>query len=420
MIIRYSTPHTWIKYDGSSLVRELTEAKASILSLTTVPFQRSWAEALQDIQLKVEVAGTSRIEGASFTEGELEAAIASDAPEELMTRSQRQARAAANTYRWISALPADRPIDASLITEIHRRIVTGCDDDHCPPGELRGDGYNVVFGSPSHRGAEGGQECCQAFESLMEALRTEFREHDPLIQAFALHYHFGSMHPFLDGNGRTARAVEALMLQRMGLRDTLFIALSNYYYDEKPIYLKSLSSVRQANHDLTEFLRFCLRGITVQCKRLMDVINNNIRKALFRDMMNDLFGRLVSPRKRVLAKRQLTILNYLLNIDRIELMKLYSALEVHYIKLNKPLDAFMRDLNNLIALRAVGVDRLKEKSGSKPKFQLFARLDWPTQISETDFFKRIDELSTAKTYQFLKKDLAVSAGKEADMFAIDL
>ena len=38
------------------------------------------------------------------------------------------------------------------------------------------------------------------------------------------------MHPFVDGNGRTARALEALMLQRAGLRDSSFIAMSNYYY----------------------------------------------------------------------------------------------------------------------------------------------------------------------------------------------
>ena len=40
----------------------------------------------------------------------------------------------------------------------------------------------------------------------------------------------------LGGDGRTARALEALMLQRTGLRDTLFIAMSNYYYEQKTGY----------------------------------------------------------------------------------------------------------------------------------------------------------------------------------------
>ena len=55
--------------------RAYMEAKAAILSLQTVPYQRRWVEALQDIELKREVAGTSRIEGAEFTEQELDLAF---------------------------------------------------------------------------------------------------------------------------------------------------------------------------------------------------------------------------------------------------------------------------------------------------------------------------------------------------------
>ena len=61
------------------------------------------------------------------------------------------------------------------------------------------------------------------------------------------------MHPFLDGNGRTARALEALLLGRAGLRDSAFIAMSNYYYDEKAKYLAALAETRERDHDLTGF-----------------------------------------------------------------------------------------------------------------------------------------------------------------------
>ena len=152
MAIQYSIPDRWIRYDPVAVIDELTEAKASILSLTNIPFQRSWAERLEEMELKREVAGTSRIEGANFTEREFEEAVTDNVPDEHFSRSQRQARAAINTYRWIEGLTDARPIDESLVKEIHRRIVTGCDDDHCPPGQLRGDGHNVSFGRPRHRG----------------------------------------------------------------------------------------------------------------------------------------------------------------------------------------------------------------------------------------------------------------------------
>ena len=96
-------------------------------------------------------------EGADFTENELEAAFGSTVDaSRLITRSQRQARAARETYQWIAGLADDLPISDSLIKEVHRRIVTGRDEDHCAPGHLRRADQNVTFGYPRQRGAEGG------------------------------------------------------------------------------------------------------------------------------------------------------------------------------------------------------------------------------------------------------------------------
>jgi hypothetical protein len=65
--IKYSIPRGWIQYDPVKITSALTEAKAAVLSLKTIPYQKRWVETLQQIELKREVAGTSRIEGAEFT-----------------------------------------------------------------------------------------------------------------------------------------------------------------------------------------------------------------------------------------------------------------------------------------------------------------------------------------------------------------
>ena len=79
MIVRYEIPIGWIRYDPFAVINELTEAKAAVMSLASIPYRRSWAQSLQDLALKREVAGTSRIEGAEFTEPELNVAF-QDAP----------------------------------------------------------------------------------------------------------------------------------------------------------------------------------------------------------------------------------------------------------------------------------------------------------------------------------------------------
>lgn len=393
-MIKYKLPDDWIRYDFGKVANDLMLAKAAILSLTNIPYQRSWTDQLQVVQLKREVAGTSRIEGADFTDRELEAAM-KETPEQLHTRSQRQAAAAVRAYRWIAALPQDRPMDEGLIKEVHRQIITGADDDHCPPGQLRGRDVNVTFGVPLHRGAEGGEECETVFDGLCRAAQQEFQGHDPLIQALALHYHFAAMHPFLDGNGRTARALEALMLQRVGLKDTLFIAMSNYYYEEKNSYLKALAAVRTADHNLSEFLTFGLKGIAIQCNRLFDEIRKNVAKALFRNVMFDLFNRLRTTRKRVIAERHIDILKRLLAVDKLSLEELTEQTKGIYAPLKNPYKALIRDINYLIRLKAIGFTKLPEN-----RYELFARLQWPTEITETEFFRSVKEMPKAKTHGF--------------------
>jgi len=398
MIIRYEMPRDWIRHDRLAILDELIEAKAAMSALTQIPYQRSWADALQKLQLKREVAGTSRIEGAEFTERELDAAMNSETPEQLETRSQRQAATAVATYLWIASLPLDHPVNENLVCEIHRRLVTGCDDDHCRPGALRKRDENVTFGAPRHRGAEGGDECAAAMRRLIEAARGPFTEHDPLIQALALHYHFAAMHPFLDGNGRTARALEAFMLRRNGLRDTLFIAMSNYYHEEKTSYLAALNATRSAGHDLTPFLKFALKGVAIQCRRLFSEIRLQVAKALYRNTVADLFGRLKSPRRRVMTERQVHLLNMLLERGEMPLPEL-SKLSAPIYHMEHPHKALSRDLGYLLSIKAIAT--LGMTGNNEPRLAI--NLDWPTQITETEFFKKTKELPKSKIYPFLSR-----------------
>lgn len=392
MAIQYELPGHWIRYDRSAITDALAEAKGAVLALKTVPYQRRWVEALQQVELKREVAGTSRIEGAEFTDRELDAAL-QESPAELLTRSQRQAHAAVRTYRWIATIPPDRPVDADLICAIHRGIVEGADDDHCPPGQLRRQDQNVTFGMPRHRGCEGGEDCEHAFLEFTKALQHDYRAHDTMIQAIAAHYHLAAMHPFLDGNGRTARALEALLLRRVGLRDTTFIAMSNYYYDEKNAYLAALAECRKRGHDLTPFLLFALKGVALQSRRLLAEIQRHISKELFRSLAMELFGRLESARKRPLAQRQLEILSRLLELDSADLTDFARLMKPRYDGLKRGTKALIRDLSHLVSLNAIRIE-----GPEKGPWRISVRLEWPTEITETEFFRKVKELPKAKTF----------------------
>jgi Fic family protein len=398
-MIPYAVGDRFFQYDPRAIAIPLVEAKAAVQALLALPYQKDWVEELQKVQLKREVAGTSKIEGAVLTERELEEAIG-EKSEGLLTRSQRQASAAARAYREIAALPVDRPMDEELVKRVHRWIVEGADDDHCPPGRLRGPDQNVTFGTPLHRGAEGGAECERAFGQLIEAFNTESRSHDPLILALAAHYHLAAIHPFLDGNGRTARAIEALILGRAGLRDICFVGMSNYYYEEKSAYLKALSDVRSQGYDLTPFLVFGLKGIQLQSQIVQREIRTNLAKALFRNVMHSLFARLKGPKTRVLKERQIEVLELLLSSGPLTADEYVEKTSFVYRGMKSRPKAIRRDVDNLFGLGAVTLLQAEPKEDPR-NVRVAVDLEWPTKFSQSDFFQRVKKLPKAKSPRFL-------------------
>lgn len=156
LVSHYVVPKDWIRYDIGAVAGPLIEAKTAAQVLTRMPYLPQWIAQAHEEQLRLEAVGTSRIEGAQFTPREEEEALAvGDDARSALTHSQRQLRAANDTYPWLREQPSGRPPSADLILEIHRRIVTGCDDDHCEPGALRRFDNTVTFGNLQCRGAEG-------------------------------------------------------------------------------------------------------------------------------------------------------------------------------------------------------------------------------------------------------------------------
>ena len=385
-ISRYAPPTRWIYYDQAAILEQLVEAKTAAGVLRQLPYLPQWIEAVHQEQLRLEAAGTSRIEGAEFTPQEEDEALAPDAGTRTdLTYSQRQLRAAEATYQWIASQPPDRPVNREFMLEVHRRIVTGCEDDHCEPGALRGYGYNVIFGLPRCRGAEGGDDCQGAFDALCRAIEGEFREHDGVIQAMAVHYHIGAMHPFGDGNGRTARALEAFLLRKAGVNDRVMVSLSNYYYSHKDEYLGALFESRQRGHDLTPFLRFALPAVAERCNAVASEILVNHKRALFREFARSLFGQLRSPRRRVLAERQLQALETLLDNDSMHVIDLIRHTNPNYRNLRYPDRAQVRDLVGLIDLGAM------ELNGEHVR----VNLEWPQQFSESELLERYENMPFA-------------------------
>ena len=101
---------------------------------------------------------------------------------------------------------------------------------------------------------------------------------DPLLRMAITHHQFESIHPFYDGNGRTGRILNLLILQREGLLDLPVLYLSRYITTTKPDYYRLLQTVRDEER-WAEWCVYMLRGVAVTSCSAITLVK------AFRDLM---------------------------------------------------------------------------------------------------------------------------------------
>jgi len=107
--------------------------------------------------------------------------------------------------------------------------------------------------------------------ALIEWLNSpEAKALDPLIEVGIAHYEFVRIHPFVDGNGRTARVLATLILYLRGFDTKQFFCLDDYYDSDRPAYYKALQSVDQSTLDSTGWLEYFVGGVEVSIEAVKE------------------------------------------------------------------------------------------------------------------------------------------------------
>lgn len=113
---------------------------------------------------------------------------------------------------------------------------------------------------------------------------------DPLVMMAAAHYQFEAIHPFSDGNGRTGRILNVLLLNQEGLLAEPVLYLSRYIIQNKDRYYRQLRLV-SSDGDWEGWILFMLEAVTATAEstlRLIDAIQDLQNE--FRARLRDLQG----------------------------------------------------------------------------------------------------------------------------------
>ena len=95
---------------------------------------------------------------------------------------------------------------------------------------------------------------------------------DPVIVAGLFHYEFVRVHPFVDGNGRTSRAMATLILYLRKFDIKRFFTLDDYYDSDRNAYYSALKSVDQNTLDLTEWLEYFTDGVLLSISKVKEKV----------------------------------------------------------------------------------------------------------------------------------------------------
>lgn len=100
----------------------------------------------------------------------------------------------------------------------------------------------------------------------------KIKEISPVILAGIVHYEIARIHPFIDGNGRTARLMACLVLYKSGFDHRRFFALDDFYDENRAAYYAALKTAQTNKGDITKWLEYFTDGVLYSIDKIKDFI----------------------------------------------------------------------------------------------------------------------------------------------------
>ena len=359
----------------------LGQCYAYINSILNTPIRPDYYQKLLLVSLNKGALATTAIEGNTLTEADL-AQIQSGRDLEPSKRYQQQEvkniLAAFNTIlEELVRKKSPEIISPGLIRRFNKMVgehIGEAFGGH--PGQFRR--RNVVVGAyrpPSFEKVEGlVQKLCDWLIQDFHCMRrTEGSETNTLpkqqpalqgevvdykqeqtfdkavLEAIVTHVYIAWIHPFLDGNGRTARLLEFYLLMRAGIPSIASHILSNHYNDTRTRYYRELQNASETGN-LSAFIEYALEGFRDGLEKIIEILHRDGTEITWNNYVNNFIEKMQDEGKTKNALRRLRQLAYYIPADRFcridEIKILNTKIAEAYGKLNQI--TLRRDLDLLV------------------------------------------------------------------------
>lgn len=295
----------------NAILSALTQIENARGFLNAAVLSESWIRSLQDKALILEAHHTTHIEGTQLTLAQSEKVLQGETFKNANPNDVREIINYRDAFDLVSDyLNCKAPITEGLIREIHKRLVNGVRGNSATPGEYRKI-QNYVINSNTNKviyTPPPAFEVAHQMQTLVHYLN-QTKETHPVLLSGVAQFQFVHIHPFLDGNGRTARLLSTLCLYCHGYDFKKLFTMSEYYDRNRTHYYQAIQSVRENNMDMTNWLEYFTKGLAEQMQGIQIKGENAIQTNILAKQ-HQLSDRQAEALQYILQQGELTIQNF--------------------------------------------------------------------------------------------------------------
>jgi len=263
----------------------LGEAQSKCDHIARTPLLPGVRQEMEKLYLAKGVNATTAIEGNTLSEEEVRKRLDGELP--LPRSREYLGQEVDNIHRAVGRIPellaaqGHTDVTPQIICEYNRLVLEGLNDvaNDIVPGEIRKHGVEVGgYVGPPH------EDCHFLVERLCEWLRSPGGWpqgldgiSEALLKAVFAHLYLAWIHPFGDGNGRTARLIEVHILAGAGVPRPVAHLLSNHYNQTRSMYYQQLERAQRTGRSgPLEFLRYALQGMVDGMKDQLEWVRGQV------------------------------------------------------------------------------------------------------------------------------------------------
>jgi Fic family protein len=274
MMRKFEETHPWINFqlDLRQLPAELWmllgEAQSKCDHLKGVPLRPDVAAELHKVYLAKGVLATTAIEGNTLSQDQVSKLLEGKLqlpPSKAYLKLEIDNIVHACNVVWDHVLAGTKaPLVPSIVKSFNKMVLNGLSLDS---GVVAGEVRKFEVGVARYRGAPH-EDCeyllersCTWLDELAKvAPQFAWRAAMPFLRAVLAHLYIAWIHPFGDGNGRTARLVEFSILVHAGVPTPAAHLLSNHYNETRTEYYRQLDQASKSGGNIMPFLIYAMQG----------------------------------------------------------------------------------------------------------------------------------------------------------------